>query len=210
MKNVNKAVDSKPVVSSEVSKPVSKAITETKGVIKGQAEKKPEQAEKKPEQAKKSIVPVPEKDLHKRNLISFLNKFHIETVWNKKHEQRFIDVLDGGYISSQNTELSSLGLFLKRKNITLVKPDGKAFDFTECFKWSDIMQDADKVKKEKISFGNAKIRFHKSFLADYGLVFASIARGVKDYNSVDGVKGDEGKQILSFISLLVTSGYKFK
>ena len=156
------------------------------------------------------IVDVPEKDLLKRSLIAFLNRFEYKTDWDIKHENLFMAVLDGGYISAQNTELASLGSFLERKNITMIKPDGKDFNFAECFKWSDIMQDAKLVEKEKITFPASRIKFHKKFLANYGLVFASIAKGVKDYGHVNGVTGKEGMQILSFISLLVKLNYKFK
>ena len=181
MKNTNKAV-----------KPASKPVSKPLGLeVKGATAK-------------------PEKDLLKAKLVAFLNAFSYVTTWDKKHEAKFIDVLEGGLVSSQITELSSLGYFLKRKHIVMLNVDGKIFDFEPIFKMSDTLKDEKIVKAEKLNFSKAKIGFHTKFLASYGLVFASIARGVKDYNGVDGIQGDEGKQVLSFISLLVKLGYKFK
>lgn len=158
------------------------------------------------------LITEEKKDLTKANLVKFLNGFSIDVPdWDTKHKAKFESVLNGSLVSSQLCEFASLGYFLTRKKINLIDPTGKQVDFSEVFKMSDILKDSELVKKEKKSFSPAQVRFYKKFLSEYALVFISIAKGVKEYDSnIEGIHGKEGKQVLSFLSLLNKLGYKYK
>ncbi|MCP3669954.1 MAG: hypothetical protein GY814_05890, partial [Gammaproteobacteria bacterium] len=144
------------------------------------------------------------KDLTRANLVKFLISFSIDTVWTKRHQQKFEKVLSGDFISPQLCELYTLGLFLTKRKIELITPEGKAFDFKPVVATAEILSDYTKSLKEKNGFSKANVKDFKKFIGAYALVLMSVAKGVAKYdNNVQGIIEDEGKQILSFLSLLV-------
>ncbi|MCP3675462.1 MAG: hypothetical protein GY829_13440 [Gammaproteobacteria bacterium] len=151
------------------------------------------------------------KDLTRANLVRSLNEFSIDTVWTKRHQQKFEKVLSGDFISPQLCELYTLGLFLTKRKIELITPEGKAFDFKSVVATAEILSDYTKSLKEKNGFSKANVKNFKTFVGAYALVLLSVAKGVAKYdNNVQGIVEDEGKQILSFLSLLVKLGYSYK
>ncbi len=151
------------------------------------------------------------KDLTKANLIKSLISFSIDTVWNKRHEKRFENVLKGVFVSPQLCELYALGVFLKRRNIDLITPKGKVFNFDPVVDVANILMDYTRCLKEKNGFTKANVKNFKKFSSAYALVLLSVAKGATKYdNNVQGIIEDEGKQILAFLSLLAKLGYSYK
>ncbi len=151
------------------------------------------------------------KDLTRANLVKSLNEFSIDTVWTKRHQQKFEKVLAGDFISPQLCELYTLGLFLTKRKIELITPEKKVFDFKSVVATAEILSDYTKSLKEKNGFSKANVKDFKKFTGAYALVLMSVAKGVAKYdNNVQGIIEDEGKQILSFLSLLVKLGYSYK
>ncbi len=151
------------------------------------------------------------KDLTRANLVGFLNKFNVKTVWTKRHQEKFKSVLAGELTSSQLCELYVLGLFLSKRKIELIEPNKKVYNFKPVVAMADILSDYTKSLKEKNGFTKSNVKDFKKFVGVYSLVLLSVAKGVERYDSnTRGIEKEEGKQILSFMSLLVELGYSYK
>ncbi len=151
------------------------------------------------------------KDLTRANLVGFLNKFNVKTVWTKRHEKRFENVLNGELVSPQLCELYSLGIFLSKHKIELIEPNKKVYNFKPVVAMADILSDYTKSLKEKNGFTKSNVKDFKKFVGVYSLVLLSVAKGVERYDSnTRGIAEEEGKQILSFMSLLTELGYSYK
>ncbi len=151
------------------------------------------------------------KDLTRANLVKYLNNFSIDTVWTKRHQHKFENVLKGVFVSPQLCELYALGVFLRKRNIDLITPKGKIFNFDPVMDVADILGDYIKSLKEKTGFTKSNVKNFKKFSSVYAVVLLSVAKGATKYdNNTQGIDDDEGKQILSFMSLLTELGYSYK
>ena len=143
------------------------------------------------------------------DLCVFLNHFSFtDPVWDK-NKSKIDSILAGELVSAQLCEFGAMSLFLAKKNINMINPDGKAFDFYSIDIMNVILSDNDMIKDEGIKFSKTANKYYTAFSAKYSLVFGSIARRVKNYDNVIGISGKEGKQVLLFISYLVELGYTF-